>query len=132
VVVLHDEPTVALAAVLRERGMHAIWHLRPQLESPARRGGVAGAFPRLKAGPVDACVLSWGEPSERSPVERVAALLPKARLVIVKDAATAGSADASARNVVLAWISILGDVVEYDRDDHVGGTVNARPFVARR
>jgi hypothetical protein len=133
VVVLHDEPAPARAAALRERGLHAIWHIRPPLERPTRRSDVARAFPRPQADPVDAVVVSWREPSgRRPPVEGVAALVPKARLVIVKEAATADSAGVSADNVALAWISILGDVVEDDRDDHVGGTLNARPFVARR
>jgi hypothetical protein len=53
-------------------------------------------------------------------------------LVIVKDAASGDSERAAARSMALAWISVLGDVVEDDRDDHVGGTLNARPLVARR
>lgn len=33
---------------------------------------------------------------------------------------------------MLAWISLLGDVVEEDRADRDGGTVQARPVVAAR
>ncbi|HWO46874.1 MAG TPA: hypothetical protein VNM41_02350 [Solirubrobacterales bacterium] len=34
--------------------------------------------------------------------------------------------------VGLRWISLLGDIVEEDRADHVGGTIQARPVVAAR
>lgn len=33
---------------------------------------------------------------------------------------------------VLAWSSVLGDVVEADRDDRVGGALHVRPAVAPR
>jgi hypothetical protein len=130
IVVLHDEPAVALTAVVRERGLHAIWHVRA---SPARRSGAAPAFLRPDAAAVDAFVLSWKEAVERqAPVERVAAIMPKAGLIVVKDAAIGDSPRAFARSMALAWISILGDVVEDDRDDRVGGTLHARPLVAGR
>jgi hypothetical protein len=133
IVVLHDMPTVAFAEAVREGGLHAIWHLSAPQGSRARRTDAARAFLHPHADAVDAFVLSWEEPVERQPqVERVAALLPKAGLVIVKDAATGDSSRTSARSMALAWISILGDVVEDDRDDHVGGTLNARPLVAGR
>jgi hypothetical protein len=34
--------------------------------------------------------------------------------------------------VALAWTSLLGDIVEEDRTDHVGGTIQVRPVVAAR
>ena len=32
----------------------------------------------------------------------------------------------------LAWTSLLGDIVEEDRADNVGGTIQVRPVVAAR
>jgi hypothetical protein len=133
VVVLNDEPTIALTAAARERGLHAIWHLRVPRGPRSRRSEAAPVFLHPQANAVDAFVLSWQQPDERRPpFERIVALLPKAGLVIVKDAASGDSERAPARSMALAWISVLGDVVEDDRDDHVGGTLNARPLVARR
>ncbi|HEX4805989.1 MAG TPA: hypothetical protein VFU94_08815 [Conexibacter sp.] len=37
-----------------------------------------------------------------------------------------------AQHSALAWSSVLGDVVEADRDDRVGGTLHVRPAVAPR
>jgi hypothetical protein len=39
---------------------------------------------------------------------------------------------AGADRVALAWTSLLGDIVEEDRTDHVGGTIQVRPVVAAR
>jgi hypothetical protein len=129
VVVMHDAPTLALAEAVRERGLHAICHARAAQPPGARRAAIAGAFRHMQVDAVDAFVLSWKQPGERgAPVERVAAILPKAGLVVVKDAAIGDSA----RSIALAWISVLGDVVEDDRDDRVGGTLHARPLVAGR
>jgi hypothetical protein len=133
VVVLHDAATAALAGAVRERGLHTIWHLRTAIGREAQGSAISEALLHPRADAVDAFVLSWEEPAgRRAPVERVAAFLPQAGLVIVKDAAIGDPARTSARSMALAWISILGDVVEGDRDDHVGGTLHARPLVARR
>jgi hypothetical protein len=43
-----------------------------------------------------------------------------------------GGDAARAERVVLAWTSLLGDIVEEDRADHVGGTIQVRPVVAAR
>jgi hypothetical protein len=129
VVVLHDAPAVALAAAVRERGSHAIWHLGARQERRSRDRGGGPAFMHPQAEAIDAFVFSWKQPGDRrAPVERVAAIMPKAGLVIVKDAAIGDST----RSLALAWISALGDVVEGDRDDRVGGTLRARPLVAGR
>jgi hypothetical protein len=127
VVVLHDCFTVALAAALRERGAHAVWHLRRRSGAPARaaidfldQGGAAA---------VDAVVID-----ERRGIdgeERVAALIPAAGLLDVRQASSGGDAARSGR-VALAWTSLLGDIVEEDRADHVGGTIRVRPVVAPR
>lgn len=58
--------------------------------------------------------------------------IPAAGLVDVKDAATAGGRRGYAQLRALAWSSILGEVVEADRDDRVGGTLHVRPAMAPR
>lgn len=132
VVVLHDALTVALARAVRERGAHAIWHVRAVRGAQAPSARAAQAFLDPYTDAVDAFVVTWTEPRQRRRrVEHVAALLPAAGLVDVKDAA-AGGVEAPARHSALAWSSVLGDVVEADRDDRVGGTLHVRPAVAPR
>jgi hypothetical protein len=129
VVVLHDTLTLLLAGPVRERGAHAVWNLAaPSPRAPGFRA--AQDFLDPQAAAVDAFVIAWRE--RRAGIDRVAALLPAAGLVDVKDAATAGSRRECARRRRLAWSSILGDVVEADRDDRVGGTLHVRPAVAPR
>jgi hypothetical protein len=126
VVVLHDALTVALARAVRERGAHAIWHVRAARGAQAPGARAAQAFLDPYTSAVDAFVIAWTEPRERGRgVEHVAALLPAAGHVDVKEAAPA-------RHSALAWSSVLGDVVEADRDDRVGGTLHVRPTVAPR
>lgn len=133
VVVLHDALTVALARAVRERGAHAIWHVRAVRGAQAPSARAAQAFLDPYTDAVDAFVVTWTEPRERRRrVEHVAALLPAAGLVDVKDAAAGGGVEAPARHSALAWSSVLGDVVEADRDDRVGGTLHVRPAVAPR
>jgi hypothetical protein len=135
VVVLHDALTVALARAVRERGAHAIWHGRAVRGPQAPGARAAQAFLDPYTAAVDAYVVTWTEPrGQRRRFEHVAALLPAAGLVDVKDAAPGGEAPAGggARIAALAWASVLGDVVEDDRDDRVGGTLHVRPAVAPR
>jgi hypothetical protein len=129
-VVLHDALTVSLAGPVRERGAHAVWHL-PMARGPQTAGARAAlAFLEPHAAAVDAFVLAWEEP--RSAAARVAALVPSADLIEVKDVTTAGDREASERRTALAWSSVLGDIVGVDRVDHVGGTLHVRPAVAAR
>jgi hypothetical protein len=129
VVVLHDALTVSLARPVRDRGAHAIWHLRAPRGPQAPSARAAQAFLSPHTAAVDAFVVAW---EERGPhVKHVAALLPAAGLVDVKDTA-AGASRATARRLALAWSSILGDVIDTDRDDRVGGTLHVRPAVAPR
>jgi hypothetical protein len=130
VVVLHDALTLSLAAAVRERGAHAVWRLRAGQRAQAPGARAAQAFLEPHAAAVDAFVLAWEE--RRPALERVAALLPTADLIDVKDATTGGSREASERRMALAWSSVLGDIVDADRDDHVGGTLHVRPAVAAR
>jgi hypothetical protein len=130
VVVLHDALTVSLARPVRERGAHAVWHLRAPRGPQAPSARAAHAFLDPHEAAVDAFVVAWGEPRARA--ERVAAVLPAAGLVDVKDASRTEGRRLAAQRLALAWSSILGDVVEADRDDVVGGTLHVRPAVAAR
>jgi hypothetical protein len=130
VVVLHDCFTVSLAAPLRERGAHVVWHLR--MRSGSRVPCVRAAMAFLDQGgaaAVDAVVIDEWEGVDGE--ERVTALVPAAALLDVREASSGGDA-ARARRVGLAWTSLLGDIVEEDRTDHVGGTIRARPVIAAR
>jgi hypothetical protein len=94
------------APEIRERGAHAVVPVRRR---PART--VAG---------VDAYLIAW---STRGMLAyRMAAVLPRSGRVSEKDMDAAGDA--------LAWGSLLADVVNADRDEHVGGRRHARPAVA--
>jgi hypothetical protein len=130
VVVLHDCFTVSFAAALRDRGAHAVWHLRRRSGSSAPCVRAAIDFlDRSGGAAVDAVVVD-----ERAGIggpERVTALVPASRLLDVREVPLGDDA-VRAERVALAWISLLGDVVEEDRADHVGGTIQARPVVAAR
>jgi len=130
VVVLNDCFTVSFAAAVRERGAHAIWHLRRRSGSGAPCVRAAIDFLDRSGGDaVDAVVVD-----ERLGIdgpERIAALVPAAGLLDIREVTPAGQAT-RAEAVALAWISLLGDIVEEDRADHVGGTIQVRPVVAAR
>jgi len=124
IVVLHDCFTVSFAAVLRDHGAHAVWHLRSRSGSLAPSVKAAIDFlDRSGGAAVDAVVVD-----ERAGIggpERVAALIPASQLLDIREVPLGDDA-------ALAWISLLGDIVEEDRADHVGGTIQARPVVAAR
>jgi hypothetical protein len=130
VVVLHDALALSLARPMRERGAHAIWHLRVPRGPRVPSARAAFAFLDPHAAALDAYLVAWGE--GRAGFTRVAALLPAAGLVDVKETGSGGGRRTNARRQALAWSSILGDIVEADRDDHVGGMLHARPAVAAR
>jgi hypothetical protein len=130
VVVLHDSFTVSFAAAVRDRGAHAIWHLRRRPGSRARSVGEALDFlDRTGAGAVDAVVID--ERIGVEGLERITALVPAAGLLDIREVSPGGEA-ARAERVALAWTSLLGDILEEDRADHVGGTIQVRPVVAAR
>jgi hypothetical protein len=130
VVVLHDALTVSLARAARERGAHVICDLPRPRRSKAPGLPAAQAFLEPYAAVVDAFFLTWEE--RRAAVERIAALIPAAGLVDVKDVTIGGGRPAATRRMALAWSSVLGDVLEVDRSDRVGGTLHVRPAVASR
>ena len=133
VVVVHDPLAAALAQAVRDRGAHAIWH------APSRRleRGVAEAWRFVhRSGPVlDAYVVSWpigapGPAAGTGPAARtgIAAYISAPELVSAKQVDTSPGAGYE----LLGWMSLLADVVSGDREDRVGGTLHARPAVARR
>ncbi len=109
VVVLHDSFTVSFAAALRDRGAHAIWHLRRRPGSRAPCVGAAVDFlDRAGGAAVDAVVID-----ERVGIdgpERVTALVPAAGLLDIRQVSPGGDA-ARAERLALSWISLLGEVV---------------------
>ncbi len=130
VVVLHDSFTVSLAAALRDRGAHAIWHLRRRSGSQAPCVREALDFlDRAGTGAVDAVVIDEGVGVEGA--ARVSALVPAAGLLVIREVSP-GRGAARAERLALAWTSLLGDILEEDRADHVGGTIQVRPVVAAR
>ena len=130
IIVLQDCFTVSFAAAVRDRGAHAIWHLGTPYGSRAPCAREAVDFlDRGGAAAVDA-VLSderWGLDGP----DRVTALVPAPRVLQVREVLPGGNAGRAER-LALAWISLLGDIVDEDRADHVGGTIHARPVVAAR
>jgi len=130
VVVLHDCFTVSFAAALRDRGAHAVWHLRRRAGSPAPSVRAAIDFLARSGGAaLDAVVVD-----ERVGIggpERVTALVPASQLLDIREVPLGDDA-AHAQRVALAWITLLGDIVEEDRADRVGGTIQSRPVVAAR
>ncbi|MCW2953506.1 MAG: hypothetical protein JWQ48_2676 [Conexibacter sp.] len=130
VVVLHDARSAVLAQVVRDRGAHAVWHVH--VRGGTRPAAVRELHALLRAGApadaVDAYVVTSTQSLGRGRrVERVAALLPSADLVDVKELA-----DAERAGSALGWSSALADVIEVDHEDHVGGTLHARPTVPSR
>ena len=130
VVILHDCFTVSFAEALRDRGAHAVWHLRRRSGSSAPSVRAAIDFlDRSGGAALDAVVVD-----ERVGIggpERVTALVPASRLLDIREVPPGDDA-ARAERMALAWISLLGDIVEEDRADHVGGTIQARPVVPAR
>jgi len=116
VVVLNDPLSAALAQAVRERGGHALWHVR----FAAPRGAQAEEawdFLRGYTSGVNAYLVS-------SP-RRIVAIVPSPGAGFAKEITGTGSDE-------LAWASLLSDVLENDRQECVGGTFHVRPVVAAR
>ena len=105
VVLLDDAP---LAPAIRERGAHALLRVR--------------TLPGAPTAAVDAYLIAWSAGGALA--HRLAAVMPRAGRVAEKDYGRAGDD--------LAWGSLLADVVDGDRDEHVGGRRHARPAIAVR
>jgi hypothetical protein len=125
VVVLHDPVATLLTGAVRERGAHAVWHLSPT-QAPAARA--AWDFLCGSASGTDAYLVSSRHSGRAGrAVDRISALMPSAGVVAQKevDAARADGHEAG-------WVSALGEIVDGDRDETVGGTLHPRPSVAAR
>jgi hypothetical protein len=112
VVVLHERPAPEVVEALRELGAHVAWHVAAQQLEPADA--------------VDAYIVTWyhrPRPGRRH--HDLAALLRCPGMVVAKEV-TAGVDDE------LGWSSLLADIVHNDREETVGGTHHARPYVAAR
>jgi trehalose synthase len=132
VVVVHDPLTVMLAPPLRDRGAHVVWRLG--LADARGHAGTREAWGFLDryTAAVDAFVVTWEEPvGPGAAVEHVAALMPAADRVAEKDVAADRAARIEAARDV-AWSSLLADVAQEDRGEHVGGRLHPRPGVAVR
>lgn len=122
VVLLHDVLAALLADAVRARGAHAVWHV-------AARGHDAGAaaargfLSRFTRG-VDAFVGVAPAPLREQQIARLAVALPSPGRIVVKEVVAPDEPRAG-----LGWRSLLADVVGNDREEHVGGTLHARPAV---
>jgi hypothetical protein len=138
VVVLHDPLAAVLASATRERGAHAIWHVRPHRGHWGSAATEAFSFLQRYASPLDAYVIASFEAAGPGHVlERIAALMPAAGLVAERDIplrrrhGPGGSPERTAQHDV-GWSSVVAQIVESDRDECVGGRLHPRPAVAAR
>jgi hypothetical protein len=129
-VIIHDALTALLVEAIRERGAHAVWHVRVTAPTREAAAAQARAFLDDYTSSVDAYMISWSQPAGAGwPVDRVAALMPSAGVVAAKEIPIEHAAS-GARDVALR--SVLADVLHADRDEAVGGTLHARPAVPPR
>jgi hypothetical protein len=94
------------APSVREQGAHVVVR--------------ASMLPGSRASAVDAYLISWTATGALAC--RLSAIMPNADRVAEKDMRGHGDD--------LAWGSVLADVVDADRDEHVGGRRHVRPAVA--
>jgi hypothetical protein len=125
-VVMHDSVSAMLAGTVRERGAHAIWHLTVGRTWSAES---ARSFMRPYTAPLDAYVDQAGMPvGEGRVLRRTVAVMPSAATVAETDIeARRGDAGHD-----VGWRSVLAEVAETDRSEHVGGRLHPRPAVAVR
>jgi hypothetical protein len=127
VVVLHDALTTVLVQAIRERGAHAVWHVRVPTGPHAAAVENALTFLGAYTNGVGAYVLSWtGRTADGRPEQRIAALIPALGVLTDTHVATDPAAGE------LAWGCVLGEIVHADRGELVGGRMHARPTVAAR
>jgi hypothetical protein len=125
VVVLHDPLSAALAHAVRERGGHALWHVRIAAAPCGARSEEAWTFLREFTSDMNAYLVSWSARGRSGgSMHRIAALMPSSGVGFVKEFTDRGKD--------LAWSSLLADVLEHDRVECVGGTLHVRPTVAAR
>jgi trehalose synthase len=132
VVVVHDPLSAALAAAIRERGAHAVWHVTI---SSGRAAQAARDFIRRYTDSIDAYVMTVRRPVGRGLVEeRMAALMPRADVVAALELGAEDPRDQEhrSRTEEVGWSALLADVISGDRRQTVGGTRHVRPTVAAR
>jgi trehalose synthase len=132
VVVVHDPLSAALAAAIRDRGAHAVWHVTV---SSGRRAQAARDFIRRYADPIDAYVITRRRPVGRGLVEEsMVAVMPGADVVATRELGAEHPSDREHRfrTEEVGWSALLADVIGEDRRQTVGGTRQARPHVAPR
>ena len=124
--VMHDPVTALLAGAVRERGAHAIWHLTVR-RTPSSVS--AWSFLRPYTHPLDAYVDQAHRPvGEGQVLRRTIAVMPSASVVTETDI----EADGADTGHDVGWRSVLAEVAETDRSEHVGGRLHPRPAVAVR
>ena len=133
VVVVHDPVAATLGQAVRDRGAHVVWHAPAR---PLGRGAAeAWRFVQRSRPALDAYVVVWPLGGTRP----VAGIRSNARTGIAAYISAPGVMSAKEVDTspaggyeLLGWTSLLADVVSGDREDRVGGTLHARPAVARR
>jgi hypothetical protein len=129
VVVAHDPVSAVLALAVREHGAHAVWRFRLAGSSPPAARQALEFLQRFTSA-TDAYVLAWTARDARGDlVERVAAAIPSARVVMAKEFRARARGDEARR---MAWRSALAEIVSNDRGERVGGTRQPRPVFAAR
>jgi hypothetical protein len=119
VVVLHDALAATLADAARARGAHVVRHLHRSPGRAIARTSSAGDFLAPFERGVDAWVATGAD--------GVVAAMPSPGHLDRKQV------DGTGRDRTgLCWRALLADVVAEDREEHVGGTIGARPVVAPR
>lgn len=130
VVVLHDALAIVLAEAVRARGAHAVHHVTAPASGSA--AAAAWAFLHPFARGVDAYVISERAelpPASRARLERLSAAMPSPGHVSVKEVAPRGAPGSGSG---FGWRAVLADVVSEDREEHLGGTIHARPAIPVR
>lgn len=138
---LAERVDAMLAQAVRERGAHAVWHVRvgPVTSEPMARE--ARAFLKRFTDSLDAYVTTSAHTVGHGvPAARITALMPAPDAVAAKDlpgeqlpaASEPYPRVESSRYAPVGWCCLLADVVLEDRDERVGGRLHARPDVAAR
>jgi trehalose synthase len=133
VVVVHDPLGAALASIFRARGAHVVWRVSFGSNQPTVVE--AWRFVQRRRPQVDAYVTSWRPQVQRRFRRGVAAFMSSPDVVSAKEVAPRGSREQRIPDAdydELTWTSLLADVVQADHEEHVGGTLHARPTVAAR
>jgi hypothetical protein len=129
VVIAHDPPTLRFSEAVREHGGHAVFRFRAGFVPTASAQVALELLAEIPAC-IDAYLLSWREDRGHGEVvERVVAAMPAAGVIAAKEFPLGATGEAPRS---LAWRMAVAEIVRTDRDEAVGGTLHAKPAVARR